>query len=98
VVHVPFDDAEAAARVIGDDTSAVLVEIVQGEGGVRPGSTDYFRRLRRLCDERGALLVVDEVQTGFGRTGRWFACEHHGVTPDVLCLGKAIGGGVPMGA
>jgi acetylornithine/LysW-gamma-L-lysine aminotransferase len=96
--HVPFDDLDAADRAIGDDTAAVLVEIVQGEGGVRPGSTEYFHGLRSLCDERGALLVVDEVQTGFGRTGRWFACEHHGVVPDAISLGKAIAGGVPMGA
>ncbi|MDQ4078018.1 MAG: aminotransferase class III-fold pyridoxal phosphate-dependent enzyme, partial [Chloroflexota bacterium] len=83
---------------VGPDTAAVLVEIVQGEGGVRPGAAEYFRGVRRLCDERGALLIVDEVQTGFGRTGRWFACEHVGVTPDLICLGKAIAGGVPMGA
>jgi acetylornithine/LysW-gamma-L-lysine aminotransferase len=98
VAHVPFDDLDAAEAAISERTAAVLIEIVQGEGGVRPGSTAYFSGLRRLCDERGALFVVDEVQTGFGRTGRWFACEHHGVVPDVLCLGKAIAGGVPMGA
>jgi len=96
--HVPFDDCEAASRTIGDDTAAFLVEIVQGEGGVRPGSTAYFEHLRRVCDERGAILVVDEVQTGFGRTGRWFAFEHHGIVPDIVCLGKAIAGGIPMGA
>ena len=96
--HVPFDRLAAMEEAVGEDTACVLVEIVQGEGGVRPGSTEYFTGLRRLCDERGALLVVDEVQTGFGRTGRMFACAHHGVVPDLLCLGKAIGGGVPMGA
>lgn len=96
--HVPFDNAERAEEAVDGETAAVLVEIVQGEGGVRPGSAAYFQALRRLCDERGALLIVDEVQTGFGRTGRWFACEHVGVTPDLLCLGKAIAGGVPMGA
>lgn len=96
--HVPYDDLEAMAGAIRDDTAAVLVEIVQGEGGVRPGSAEYFRGLRRLCDERGVLLVVDEIQTGLGRTGRWFASEHVELVPDVLCLGKALGGGVPIGA
>lgn len=96
--HVPFDDADAAVSAVTDRTAAVLVEIVQGEGGVRPGSTQYFRALRRHCDNVDALLIVDEVQTGFGRTGRWFACEHHALVPDLLCLGKAMAGGVPMGA
>jgi acetylornithine/LysW-gamma-L-lysine aminotransferase len=96
--HVPFNDLEAMAGAITDDTAAVLVEIVQGEGGVRPGDADYFQGLRRLCDERGALLIADEVQSGMGRTGRWFACEHVNLVPDLLCLGKALGGGVPMGA
>src|SRR5699024_10089171 len=94
----PFDDVDAVDRAITGETAAVLVEVVQGEGGVRPASREYVRRLRELCDERDALLVVDEVQTGVGRTGRWLACEHHDVTPDVVCLGKAIAGGVPMGA
>ncbi len=85
-------------EAVTDDTAAVLVEVVQGEGGVRPGDADYFRGLRRLCDERGALLIADEIQTGLGRTGRWFAFEHVDITPDVLCLGKALGGGLPMGA
>lgn len=96
--HVPFDSLERMEEAIGDDTAAVLVEIVQGEGGVRPGSPQYFQGLRELCDERGVLLMVDEVQTGFGRTGRWFAVERVGIVPDLMCLGKAIAGGVPMGA
>jgi acetylornithine/LysW-gamma-L-lysine aminotransferase len=96
--HVPFNDLEAMAEAITDQTAAVLVEIIQGEGGVRPGDADYFEGLRRLCDQRGALFIADEVQTGLGRTGRWFAYEHVGVVPDVLCLGKTLGGGVPMGA
>jgi acetylornithine/LysW-gamma-L-lysine aminotransferase len=96
--HVPFNDLEAMAEAITDQTAAVLVEIIQGEGGVRPGDADYFQGLRRLCDQRGALFIADEVQTGLGRTGRWFAYEHVGVVPDVLCLGKTLGGGVPMGA
>ena len=96
--HVPYDSIAAMEEAIGSSTACVIVEIVQGEGGVRPGSRAYFERLRRLCDERGALLIVDEVQTGFGRTGRMFAIEHSELVPDLLCLGKAIAGGVPMGA
>ena len=96
--HVRYDNLEAMAQAVGEDTAGVIVEIVQGEGGVRPGSGEYFQGLRTLCDETGALLIVDEVQTGFGRTGRLFACEHHHMTPDVMCLGKGIAGGVPMGA
>jgi acetylornithine/LysW-gamma-L-lysine aminotransferase len=96
--HVPFNDLPAMAEAITDQTAAVLVEVVQGEGGVRPGDAEYFQGLRRLCDERGALLILDEIQSGLGRTGRWFAFEHVDVMPDVLCLGKALGGGLPMGA
>lgn len=96
--HVPFNDLEAMDQAISDDTAAVLVEVVQGEGGVRPGDADYFQGLRRLCTEGGTLLILDEIQTGLGRTGRWFAYEHLDIMPDVLCLGKALGGGLPMGA
>lgn len=98
VQHVPFDRLDRAREVISERTACVLVEVVQGEGGVHPASREFVSGLRRLCDEHGALLCVDEVQTGFGRTGRLFACEEHDLVPDVLCLGKAIGGGVPMGA
>lgn len=94
---IPYDDTEAARHAITDATAAVIVEIVQGEGGVRPGSGEFFSELRRLCTERGALLIVDEVQTGFGRTGRMFAFEHHGVVPDILTLAKSVAGGLPMG-
>lgn len=96
--HVPFDDAAALDEAFDDQTAALILEVIQGEGGVRPGSEAYFKAARRLCDEHDALLILDEVQTGFGRTGRWFACEDVAVTPDLLCLGKAIGGGLPMGA
>ncbi|MDX1412824.1 MAG: aspartate aminotransferase family protein [Candidatus Promineifilaceae bacterium] len=96
--HVPFDRIEPLAEVLNEDCAAVILEIVQGEGGVRLGSQKYFQEVEALCRERGALLIVDEVQTGFGRTGRWFAFEHVGIVPDLLCLGKAIAGGVPMGA
>ena len=96
--HVSFGDLDAADRAVGDDTAAVIVEPVQGEGGVNPGSAAFFDGLRRICDERGALLIADEVQTGFGRTGRWFAVEHFGLAPDIMVLGKGIAGGVPAGA
>ena len=96
--HVPYNKLEAADAAIGDDTAAVIVEPVQGEGGVRPAVTDFVQGLRQLCDERGALLILDEIQTGMGRTGKLFALEHHDIVPDILCLGKGIGGGVPMGA
>jgi acetylornithine/succinyldiaminopimelate/putrescine aminotransferase len=76
----------------------VLLEVVQGEGGVQPASAAYLEGARRLCDERGALLMVDEVQTGLGRTGRWFAFQHVGVEPDVVTMAKALGNGVPIGA
>ncbi len=96
--HVPFNNIAAMREVVDEKTAAVILEVVQGESGVRPGQADYFQALRRLCTERGALLIIDEVQTGFGRTGRWFACEHMDVTPDLICLGKAIAGGLPMSA
>ena len=95
---VPFNNVDKLRAAVGDDTAAVIVEIVQGEGGVRLGAAAYFAAARELCDTHGALLVVDEVQTGFCRTGRFFACEHHGVEPDIMCLAKAMAGGVPMGA
>lgn len=96
--HVPYDRLDAMEEAIDDNTAAVLVEVVQGEGGVNPGSAEYFHGLRELCDARGALLIIDEVQTGFGRTGKLFACQHYGLRPDVLCVAKGIAGGVPMGA
>jgi len=97
VEHVPYENLEAMDKAIGDNTAAVIVELVQGEGGVFPGSTEYFQSLRELCTERGALLIVDEIQTGVGRTGRWLACEHHALSPDVITLGKSIGGGLALG-
>lgn len=96
--HVPYGNLEALEAAITDQTAAVLLEVVQGEGGVRPAPDEFLRGAERLCRERGALLLLDEVQTGFGRTGRLFACEHSGLEPDILILGKAIAGGVPMGA
>lgn len=94
---VAADGAEAVADGNGG-VAAVLLEPVQGEGGVRPADEGYLRAVREACDEAGALMVLDEVQTGFCRTGRMFACEHYGATPDMLCLAKAVGAGVPLGA
>jgi acetylornithine/LysW-gamma-L-lysine aminotransferase len=96
--HVPYNHLEALDTAVTDKTAAVLLEVVQGEGGVYPGSAEYLRGAQQLCRERGALLIVDEVQTGFGRTGKMFAIQHHGLQPDLLCLAKSIAGGVPMGA
>ncbi|MYD15506.1 MAG: acetylornithine/succinylornithine family transaminase [Gemmatimonadetes bacterium] len=95
---VPFNNAAKLRAAVGADTAAVVLEPVQGEGGIRPASAEFLRMAREVCDETGALLVFDEIQTGFCRTGRMFACEHHGVVPDMLCLAKAIAGGVPLGA
>jgi acetylornithine/LysW-gamma-L-lysine aminotransferase len=97
ISHVPFNDIPAIEDAISSKTAAVLVEVVQGEGGVLPGGSDYLQSLRRLCDQHNAFLILDEIQTGLGRTGRWFAFQHHDVIPDILCLGKGIAGGLPMG-
>jgi acetylornithine/N-succinyldiaminopimelate aminotransferase len=96
--HVAWDDLDALAAALDPSVAAVLLEPVQGEGGVNPASRAYFQGVRRLCDERGVLLVVDEVQTGLGRTGRWFGFQHLGVRPDVVTMAKALGNGVPIGA
>lgn len=97
--HVPFDDADAIEAAINDNTAAVIVEPVQGEGGIRVPSDDYLPRVREICTKHGVLLIMDEVQTGMGRTGKMFACEHWGVEPDIITMAKALGGGVmPIGA
>ncbi len=95
---VPFNNLDKLSAAIGDDTAAVILEPVQGEGGVRPADPDYLAGARKLCDERGALLILDEIQTGFGRTGRMFASQVYDVAPDIMTLAKGIAGGVPMGA
>lgn len=95
---VPMDDMEMAGNAITEKTAGVVMELIQGEGGVRPASQEYVHEIRRLCDEAGALLIIDEVQTGFCRTGTMFACEQYNVKPDILCLAKAIASGIPMGA
>jgi predicted acetylornithine/succinylornithine family transaminase len=95
--YVPFDDLDAVASALDDQTAAILVEPVQGEGGINVPSPGYLAGLRRLCDRHGALLILDEVQTGLGRTGRWFAYQHSGIEPDILTCAKALAGGVAAG-
>ena len=95
---VPYNNIEALEKSVSDSTAAVILELVQGEGGVRPAALEYVAAAQSICRERGAILVVDEIQTGFCRTGKMFACEHHQLAPDVLCLAKAMAGGLPMGA
>ncbi|MGE5545603.1 MAG: aspartate aminotransferase family protein [Solirubrobacterales bacterium] len=96
--HVPFGNLNALRAAITPETAAILVEPVQGEGGIVPGDPDYLKRLRATADEFGLLLIFDEVQTGMGRTGRLFAHEHAGVTPDIMPVAKGLGGGFPVGA
>lgn len=96
--HVAWNDLEALEDAIDPTVAAVLLEPVQGEGGVNPATAEYFQGVRKLCDERGLLFIVDEVQTGLGRTGEWFGHQHFGVVPDVVTMAKALGNGVPIGA
>ena len=96
--HVDFDDIDSLKKGITEKTCAVMLEPVQGEGGVRIPSADYLKQVRSLCDEHGILLILDEVQTGMGRTGRLFAYEHYGIVPDIMTLAKGLGGGFPIGA
>jgi LysW-gamma-L-lysine/LysW-L-ornithine aminotransferase len=96
--HVPYNNIEALDKAVNEETAAVILEVVQGEGGVYPAKGEYIRAARRICDQRGALLIVDEIQSGFGRTGRMFAVQHFGVVPDLLVCAKSLAGGVPMGA
>jgi LysW-gamma-L-lysine/LysW-L-ornithine aminotransferase len=96
--HIPFDNLEKARAAINEQTAAVIVEVVQGEGGVRPASREFLLGLQEICRERGAMLIVDEVQTGFGRTGKMFASEHYGIEADFVAVAKSIAGGLPMGA
>jgi acetylornithine/LysW-gamma-L-lysine aminotransferase len=96
--HVPYNNIAALEAAVSDKTAAVLLEPVQGEGGVRPADPSFLQAARALCDRHGAMLILDEIQTGFGRTGQLFACEHYDVTPDIMALAKSIAGGMPMGA
>jgi acetylornithine/LysW-gamma-L-lysine aminotransferase len=96
--YVPFNNIEKVNEIISDDTAGILLEIIQGEGGIHPGTQEYFSKIQQICQGRQLLLIIDEVQTGFGRTGKLFACEHFDVQPDILCISKAMAGGFPMGA
>jgi predicted acetylornithine/succinylornithine family transaminase len=97
-LHVAWQDLGALERAITPEVAAVLLEPVQGEAGVWPAGEEYFKGVRRICDERGLLFIVDEVQTGLGRTGRWWGFQHYGVQPDVVTIAKALGNGAPIGA
>jgi predicted acetylornithine/succinylornithine family transaminase len=96
--HVAWGDIDAMRAAVDGSVAAVLIEAIQGEGGVNPATEEYFHAVRDACDEVGALMMVDEIQTGFARTGRWFGFEHSGVSPDVVTMAKAMGNGMPIGA
>jgi len=96
--YVPFNDAQALEKCVSEKTCAVLLEPIQGEGGVRMPDENYLKAVREICDRRGILMILDEVQTGMGRTGKLFGYEHYGVTPDIMTLAKALGNGIPAGA
>jgi acetylornithine/LysW-gamma-L-lysine aminotransferase len=96
--HFPYNNAEKLAEKIDDQTAAVILEVVQGEGGIYPGSSEFFQAAQNLCHQHGAMLIIDEVQSGFGRTGQMFAYMHHHIQPDLIVMGKSIAAGIPMGA
>ncbi len=96
--HIPYNNPEKLAEAVTGETAAVILEVVQGEGGVYPATPEFLEAAQKICRERGALLIIDEVQTGFGRTGRLFAYQRYGLEPDLICVGKSIAGGLPMGA
>src|SRR5690606_8455897 len=96
--QVPFNDLQAVERAVSEKVAAVILEPVQGEGGIIPADKDYLTSLRRLCDHHGILLIFDEIQSGIGRSGHWFAKDYYGVQPDIMALAKGLGGGVPVGA
>jgi predicted acetylornithine/succinylornithine family transaminase len=97
-VYVPFNDIGALEAVFSDEVAAVMVEPIQGEGGINIATAEYLQAIRRLCDENGAVMILDEVQTGMGRTGKWFGYQHFDVEPDIMTMAKALGGGVAIGA
>jgi LysW-gamma-L-lysine/LysW-L-ornithine aminotransferase len=96
--HVPYNNIAKLDAAVDDQTAAVVLEVVQGEGGVNLGKAEFLAAAQEFCRQRGALLIIDEIQTGFGRTGKWFGYQHFDLEPDILCLAKGIGGGFPMGA
>lgn len=97
-VYAPYNDAEALRAAVNERTCAMMLELVQGEGGVHPAEPEFVAEIARLCEEHGLLFIVDEIQTGMGRTGKWFAYEHYGVEPDIVTLAKGLGNGIPIGA
>ena len=97
-VYVPYNDIDAMHEAFDEEVAAVLVEPIQGEGGIHEATPEYLQTIRDLCDEHGALMILDEVQTGMGRTGQWFGYQHYEITPDIITLAKALGGGVAIGA
>jgi acetylornithine aminotransferase/acetylornithine/N-succinyldiaminopimelate aminotransferase len=96
--HIPFNDVEALKSSVSGTTAGVLLEVIQGEGGIIPASKEFISTARDLCDDTGALMIIDEVQTGMGRTGKWFGFQNYDVVPDIISLAKGLGGGVPIGA
>ena len=97
-VYVPFNDIEALEAAFSDEVAAVMIEPIQGEGGINVATAEYLQAIRRLCDENGAVMILDEVQTGIGRTGKWFGYQHFDIEPDIITMAKALGGGVAIGA
>ncbi|MCJ7673641.1 MAG: aspartate aminotransferase family protein, partial [Sedimentisphaerales bacterium] len=97
-IYAPFNDVAALESAFSDEVAAVMVEPIQGEGGINIAAAEFLRAIRRLCDENGAIMILDEVQTGIGRTGKWFAYQHFDVEPDIITMAKALGGGVAIGA
>jgi len=97
-VYVPFNDVKALEAAFSNEVAAVMVEPIQGEGGINVAKAEYLQAIRRLCDDKGAVMILDEVQTGIGRTGKWFAYQHFDVEPDIITMAKALGGGVAIGA
>jgi acetylornithine/LysW-gamma-L-lysine aminotransferase len=95
---VPFNNIDKLKEAVNEKTAGIILEPVQGEGGMHIGKPDYFRRVRALCDQRDILLIIDEVQTGFCRTGKMFGTQHFDIQPDIMCVAKAMAGGLPMGA
>ena len=95
--HVPSDNLERVREAVTEKTAAIIAEPIRGESGIRVPSDDFLPGLREICDEKGVLLILDEVQTGFGRTGKIFACEHWNIVPDILCVAKSVAGGLPLG-
>lgn len=96
--YVPYNDIDALKNAIDDEVCAIMLEVIQGEGGIHEGKPDYLKAVRDICDKNDILLIIDEVQTGIGRTGKLFAYQHYGIEPDIMTLAKALGGGIPIGA